>query len=119
MLSIIVITVENRDSVTEIYGVETYRNLVHELTSAIARSVGRTPRESGELPGTLLLVLPGMKNEAATALGWHVQGCVPREIELGGLLMPVEVQVMVETHDGVTRTVDRPGIPGAREVIAP
>jgi len=119
VLSLIVITVENRDSLVEIYGLDTYRTLVHELTTAIAESVGRTPRESGELPGSLLIVLPGTGERAATALGWHVQGSVPREVELSGLLMPVDVTVMVETHDGATRTVDKPGLPGARRVIAP
>lgn len=117
-LSIIVITVQNRQSLMDIYGVEAYRNLAREVSASIRDAVGREPRESGQLPGSFLLVFPGMKSESAKALAWHVDRRVPREIGHDGLLMPVEVQVMVETHDGTDRTIERLGSIRASAVVA-
>lgn len=108
-LSIIVITVQNRENLTDVYGVEAYRKLAHQVSASICDAVGREPRESGELPGSFLLVFPGMSSDAAKALAWHVDRTVPRELGHDGLLMPVEVQVMVETHDGAERTIERLG----------
>ncbi len=117
-LSIIVITVQNQETLTEVYGVEAYRKLAHAVSGSISDAVGREPRESGELPGSFLLVFPGMSSEAAKALAWHVDRKVPREIGHDGLLMPVEVQVMVETHDGSERIIERLGTIRGAEVVA-
>ncbi len=117
-LSIIVITVQNQQSLTDIYGVEAYRNLAREVSVSICAAVGREPLESGQLPGSFLLVYPGMKSEAAKALAWHVHRRVPRELGHEGLLMPVEVGVVVETHDGSDRTIERLGTTRASAAVA-